>query len=257
MKARSLLNTFTNTLAVLLAPLTFSILISWNALPGDRLYPLKRTLENAAVILVSPSYAAQSTLQLKLIDRRLNESNHTIIAKHSSAGVIELRTQIHSAQKSIVESKKADPKQAAQFKEKLQQTKQELELQKQTVAQSSPEQNTQTPTNYPTRTPPTTTPTKAYSPPTATPTQAYAPPTSTPTPTAKPTPKKEVKPQKDKEVIKTIQETQDDIDQIIKKLDKIQQEKSKNNSSNKNNQAPDRSDQAPDQHRQDKNNPNN
>ena len=67
MNVKSLLNTFTNTLAILLAPPTFSMLISWNAILRDHLYPLKRTLENIAVILISPSYATHSTLQLKLI----------------------------------------------------------------------------------------------------------------------------------------------------------------------------------------------
>ena len=72
---------------------TVAIVASWNALPGDQLYPTKRTLERIALAVTAPNYGTQSTLQTKLIARRTSEAADDVLKKSSSKGLDELRLQ--------------------------------------------------------------------------------------------------------------------------------------------------------------------
>lgn len=195
-------------MGLLITP-TVAIMASWNALPGEPLYKTKRNLERLAALIISPSYNASVDLELKLIDRRLDENVRVLAAGQSTAGLVELRSQIYSAKATVADNTTTDVEKIEALKEKLTTTKEVLEEQKQTIVAESP--------------PPTTAP--AASPtPTKTP-SATTPVAPTPTPPV-PTPIAEPPNSSPEEVIEKITETQEEIEEIIEELE----EKSRGNS---------------------------
>lgn len=85
--------------ALLSAP-AFAIMLTWNTLPGQLLYPIKRNLEGYAEIIVSPSYAASVNLQFRLLNRRTWETEQTL-AQAIPEALPELTSQADRAQRVI------------------------------------------------------------------------------------------------------------------------------------------------------------
>lgn len=138
MTLRQIVNLITITLALLLLAPTALILASWNSLPDDSLYATKRTLEKVALALLSPSYQTQTSLQTKLITRRLNEATATIDQKSSSRGLAELKSQLQTAQTQVAQAPNQEAKTAAAQKlvTALTQTQAQLETKKQVITQT-------------------------------------------------------------------------------------------------------------------------
>lgn len=84
-------------LVSLLLPFTLAIMITWNTLPDQPLYHLKRELEKVALFIVSPSIAVKASVHNELIDRRTSEAVHTLTQSQSSSGLYELQEQINAA----------------------------------------------------------------------------------------------------------------------------------------------------------------
>lgn len=104
---KTLYNIFLSSLAVIMAAPTIAIIVTWKTVPGEELYPLKRSLENAVLIIVSPSYRARTNLQLTLIDRRVDEVNSSIF-KMSPLALPELTEQAKAAKNSIQDTTSTD-----------------------------------------------------------------------------------------------------------------------------------------------------
>lgn len=140
MTLRQIANLVTLALALLLLAPAGLILASWNSLPGDSLYPAKRTLEKVALALLSPSYQTQTSLQTKLIARRLDEATATIDQKSSSRGLTELKSQLQTAQTQVAQAPNQEAKAAATQKlvTALTQTQAQLETKKQILVAVTP-----------------------------------------------------------------------------------------------------------------------
>lgn len=138
MTLRQIINIITLTLTFIFLIPAGLILASWNSLPGDSLYPTKRTLEKVALALLSPSYQAQTGLSTKLISRRLEEADTIIDTKSSSAGLEELKAQLTLVQAQIQQAPTPEVKQQVTQKlvTTLLQTQQQLETKKQVITQT-------------------------------------------------------------------------------------------------------------------------
>ena len=138
MTLRQIVNLITITLTLLLLAPTVLILASWNSLPGDSLYLAKRTLEKVALAVLSPSYQTQTSLQTKLITRRLDEATATIDQKSSSAGLEQLKAQLALAQTQVTQAPNQEAKATATQKlvTTLTQTQAQLETKKQVITQT-------------------------------------------------------------------------------------------------------------------------
>jgi len=129
-------------LSILAIP-TVAILISWNALPGNKLYSLKRRLEKIALVIVGIHFETKSSLQSKLIDRRFNETA-ILLDRSSGIGLPELTAEIESAKKEITQQAKKEIKKeenkeivaekAVKLIAQLQEYDQKLEEKKQTLS---------------------------------------------------------------------------------------------------------------------------
>ena len=86
----------------ILAIPTVAILISWNALPGDHLYPLKRNLEKIALVIVGSHFKTEVALRSKLIERRFDEST-TLLTRSSALGPSELTAEVESTKEKIIQ----------------------------------------------------------------------------------------------------------------------------------------------------------
>jgi len=124
-------------LSALLLPLILAIVISWNALPGNRFYPLKRGLENLAVSSVSFDFSAKSSLRSRFLDYRFGEMQR-LLQKGSVEGIPEFLAEIETDKVSILDQSAANPqtagKQAQQLKIQLDGYNQILALEKQSLA---------------------------------------------------------------------------------------------------------------------------
>lgn len=138
MTLRQIANLVTLALALLLLAPAGLILASWNSLPGDSLYPAKRTLEKVALALLSPSYQTQTSLQTKLITRRLDEATTIIDKKSSSAGLEQLKAQLALAQAQVQQAPNQEAKAAATQKlvTTLAKTQAQLETKKEIITQT-------------------------------------------------------------------------------------------------------------------------
>lgn len=83
---------------------TGAILVSSQALPGDTFYPVKTSLEKIVGIIFSPSYQAKSDLQIKLIERRIEENRKLLLSSGSTEGLKILIAQAESSKDYILNS---------------------------------------------------------------------------------------------------------------------------------------------------------
>lgn len=219
-------------LAVFLAPPTFLILITWNTLPGQSLYPVKRGLEEVPRLTFGKTKTA-ADYEVLLADRRFIEAT-TLIKSHNTLGLSELNTSIALAKT------KAEETQNTQAEDKLVNNlliyNQRLEEQKTTLlaAASPPTQSPNTPT--PTITPPQT-PTQGLPPPAlspaTTPSQPPVSPPATAGPAIFPLPPRPNPELQNQETIEAIDDTQEEIKTTIKELKERKEKMRKGHQENK------------------------
>ena len=85
-----------------LAVPSFLVLASWNSLPGDALYGVKRGLEEVLLTLVSPSKDLSATVSVKYSERRFSEANSLLTEKHSIVGLAYFEQQVQETQNQIL-----------------------------------------------------------------------------------------------------------------------------------------------------------
>lgn len=136
---------FTFILLSLLAPPTLAILITWNTLPGETLYPLKQKLEDIALLIASANFGTKADLHAKIVDRRFGETTE-LLELSSGIGLPELTTEMDAMKKDIVKkaaktTKSKDAKVVKVKTEKmitqLKEYDQELQKEKQKLASQS------------------------------------------------------------------------------------------------------------------------
>lgn len=98
------INSLLFTTMFALAIPTGAILISSQALPGDTFYPVKTSLEKIVGLIFSPSYQAKSDLQIKLIEKRIEENQKLLLSSGSTEGLKILIAQAESSKDYILNS---------------------------------------------------------------------------------------------------------------------------------------------------------
>jgi len=117
---------FTAVALLLFIP-TVLILVSWNAIPGDRLYSLKSSLEDG-VILIFSGTPFLPKVSMKFTDRRLNEATVLLSKKGSTVGYDLLVAEAKQTQNYII--KKDDAQSSVQFSKNIAGYKKEIEKKK-------------------------------------------------------------------------------------------------------------------------------
>lgn len=130
---REFLSNLLSALAIVLIIPTTLILISWNAIPGDKLYPLKRGLEDIALFLTIRTPIA-SAFSLEFTDRRFSEANILLAKKGSTLGYTLLVEGATQTKDIIVE--KNDAAKAAELVAKIEEYQKTLEEKKIAVVSS-------------------------------------------------------------------------------------------------------------------------
>lgn len=197
---------------LLLAPSSMA-LASWNAVPGDYTYSWKIVLENALLLVLSPSDKLQTSTHVKLTERRFNEVQ-TVLSREDgqvSESLGNFTEQMKLTTTNISEMDKAENKVVLteQYIESLNEIMQELE-EEQSVRKLN---NTSIITNNYNNTGTVTSPTVSNSNPVT-----GINPTSVPIPTVTPTTPSE------EELDDEIEETKDEIEEIIEELEDLKQE---------------------------------
>lgn len=110
---------------------TILIMASWNSLPGDPLYQVKRELEHG-LLFVAPTYAAKGNLQMKYTQRRYLEAKRLLDEKQSSDGLQYLNRQVNKTREAILSgsNSRARQKLAYSYIDTLSTLHTELEVQK-------------------------------------------------------------------------------------------------------------------------------
>lgn len=132
---RNFLDSFVWAFLLVFSVPTLLIVGTWNALPGDSTYATKLGLERALAYVVSPSYVASSTLQMKYTERRLAEATTLLADKNSVVGMTYLADQVEAAGKTIAGGSNPAEQAAAaqQYIAVLTQASAQLEQQKQSL----------------------------------------------------------------------------------------------------------------------------
>lgn len=220
----------TTGLAVVLAIPVTLILVTWNSLPGDKLYATKRTLETVPRIAFANNHLLAAKYETKITDRRFIEAT-TLVKKNNVSGFTDLRKSIKDTAQKIKDAK--DPAAKKAYIAQLESYQTTLDNERQTLlaaaANNTPTTNiTAGPTDSTNPTSPTapnkptntvTTPTNPTSP--TNPSNPTAPTTTTPTnpttPVVTPPPPPPPDPN---DPIDNIDQTQDEIDSVIEDLEK-------------------------------------
>lgn len=147
---RRLLDALFTAIALILLIPTFLILISWNAIPGDGLYPLKTGLEDVTLLLLSgtplvPKVSASFT------DRRFNEATKLLNTKSTAVGYDLLVAEASQTQ-ALVTSKN-DSATAAIFVQNIDKYQQQILQKRVEIAASIKSGPANMPTPFPTQTP--------------------------------------------------------------------------------------------------------
>lgn len=114
---RKILNITTGILIVLLAPFTVAAIISQNAIPGDSLYPLKRSLENMVLTAAAVSPATRAAFRTDLANRRFIEAQKLLVDKRDASGLTDFVSEIQITQLEL--QRVSDPKQKEELTKKL------------------------------------------------------------------------------------------------------------------------------------------
>ncbi len=124
---RRYLNWFLNGFAITFAVPSFLIIISWNAIPGDKLYGIKTGLENIALGITIKTPIA-SILSVKYTERRFSEANALLSKKGSTLGYTLLVNEAKESTK-ILKDKK-DKGQAKELVKKIDEYKKQISQKK-------------------------------------------------------------------------------------------------------------------------------
>ena len=73
---------------------TVLIMASWNSLPGEPMFGVKRAFEQGLVFFVKPSYAAEASLNMQYTKRRMEEAKVLLAKNQSAEGLSYLSQQI-------------------------------------------------------------------------------------------------------------------------------------------------------------------
>jgi len=103
---------------------TTLILISWNAIPGDRFYPIKAEMEDITLALTANTRFA-SAFSLEFTDRRFNEATLLLAKEGSTIGYELLVAEAQQTQAIVLD--KQDVKNGAQLIEKIEEYQVEIE----------------------------------------------------------------------------------------------------------------------------------
>lgn len=187
--------------AVIFAIPSFLILVSWNALPGERLYGVKTGLEDVALAVTIRTPIA-SAFSLSFTERRFDEANRLLSKKGSTVGYTLLVAEARETQTIIVDQQ--DSQRAQELITKIEEYQARIEEKKLAIAAQPtailpPQEEVVT-------TVPTPTPTAQA--------QTTAPEVSevkTPVPSPTPAPSAEV-------VIEDLEETNQELEQIKEEL---------------------------------------
>lgn len=101
------LSRITTSLAILLTIPTLAIMLTWNTLPGQKLYPIKRMLESVALKLVGNSFSVKADLQTQFVEQRFKEAE-TLLVQSSEVGLPDLIQQIQVTKMEIITASNKD-----------------------------------------------------------------------------------------------------------------------------------------------------
>lgn len=114
-------------MALVLAIPTLLILISWNAIPGDRLYALKTGLEDVVIVVFSGTPLVPE-VSMQFTDRRFNEATALLSKKGSTVGYELLVAEAQQTQGFMTEKK--DSTGSVKFVQNIETYKKEIQKQK-------------------------------------------------------------------------------------------------------------------------------
>lgn len=136
---RHVLNYLTWAAAFFFFAPTVMAVASWSSLPGDPLYSVKLTLEDAAFTLLSPSDEARGALSVKRTERRFAEASRLLSDKASVKGLTYVDQQVITTKEVIAQAKdqKTQTALAQDYIVSLNTMAASLEMQKQTLVASS------------------------------------------------------------------------------------------------------------------------
>jgi len=101
---------------VVLTPLTFTGILSQNAIPGDILYPVKKSFENVALTAFAFFPETKANYTIQITENRYDEAQKLILAKSDSQGLDALIAQVQSATQTVNVLKNEEQKQVLQEK---------------------------------------------------------------------------------------------------------------------------------------------
>ena len=200
MNSKSILSWIGTGFAALLFIPSLLIMVSWGAIPGDRLYSLKTGIEDTSLSVLGKTKLA-SSFSVKYTDRRYSEAIVLLDKKGSTAGYTLLVAEAKESKKLLVETN--NTKNARELVAKIKKYQEEIEQKK-----------------IPIQTGQTTVPTAKT--PTPVETQPIATPVTTPprvVTTAEDEEIEIVPAESEEEVIEDLEETQDELGDIIDEIE--------------------------------------
>lgn len=205
------LSTLLTFVALVLAAPTVLILASWNALPGDSLYPFKKGLE-AITLAATHATPLAPKFSVQFTERRFSEANKLLATQGSTIGFALLAQEARQSKEIIVE--KSDTGTAGELLFKIEEYQENIVVQQQALATQIIVQPQRLP--VPEETPTAQQPTPVVTQPTPT----------TPTPTiekSQPAPvslPKITEPVKIQEAVVKLEETKKDLEKIKEEIKK-------------------------------------
>ncbi len=142
---RQVLNYITWGFIILFAAPTVMIIASWNSLPGDPLYGIKLGLEQALLVLVSPSFGTQGNLSVKYTEQRFSEAKRLLADKGSVEGLQYVDKQVTTTRDIIQKGNdtKVQTELAQKYIDTLTNLSAELDAQQQALVGTGPSQQVQ------------------------------------------------------------------------------------------------------------------
>lgn len=124
---KRILDALFTAIALTLALPTLLILISWNAIPGDRLYALKTGLEDVVIVVFSGTPLVPE-VSMQFTDRRFNEATALLSKKGSTVGYELLVAEAQQTQGFMKE--KNDNTGSVKFVQNIETYKKEIQKEK-------------------------------------------------------------------------------------------------------------------------------
>lgn len=124
-----ILQSYTLWVALVLILPTSVILGTWNLLPGEQFYNVKRSLENVPKIALGNS-AASADYEVALTNRRFDEAS-TLVKSNNTLGLSEFNNSLQSAEQKVISTNNTAAKQ--KLISDLNTYNQQLQVQKQQI----------------------------------------------------------------------------------------------------------------------------